>query len=838
MSNDRGTVRVLMVVENNSFPQDPRVRREAAALAAAGHTLMVIAPKSPGQSSHETAESIDVYRYPAPPDAHGLVGYLFEYGYSTAVIFLLCLYLLLRRGFDVIHTANPPDTMIVALLPFKLLGKKIVFDHHDLSPEMYEAKHHGQGRAVICAALRVLERLSCQFANLVIATNESYKELDMERNGVPEHRIAVVRNGPELKSRENVRTLPQLNRDGRMVIGYGGVMGVQDGVDYLLRALHHLRYDLGRDNFHCVLIGGEPESLARLQPMAQRLGLEDHTSFISRVAVEQYLQYIASIEIGIEPAPKNPYTDRSTMLKLMDYMSFSKPIVCFDLREHRVTAGGAALYVQPNDEKLMAAAIATLMDSPELRERMGAIGLHRLQTELAWEFSVRNLVQAYSRFARSRRSRRAALNVGGMWRHWAKRRSLIYLLQRFLLIRSRYGLRPDSAEARTLRAVRGLTERGCSPTLAVPGRVVAKYGPFCREIQSMGAELAIHSFDHVDFGGLSDGQRKRQLMQASEAFVMQGIRINGVRCPYLSANTKVLDNLPQRHLYSSNEPVTWMDALPTHAVPPASAIYRTLERFYSGTSSEEKISLPYLRDGQLEIPVSVPDDLQLIDGLHYTAEQIAGFWIKVLDVTHARGELFVLLFHPESFAQCEPALEALLTRTAEYRPSVWIACLADISRWWREKCEYEILVRRDQDGFVVDVKASGRVTLLARNLPNAGGAARHGRYSDVNAREFRTGPRLPFVGVSDAVPPSKIALLRNMGYVVAQGSRAELCDTYVSGSLTDSLDERALVAHLEESNSPLLRFGNWPDRHKCALAVTGDLDALSLGDYVARLLFR
>jgi glycosyltransferase involved in cell wall biosynthesis len=243
----------------------------------------------------------------------------------------------------------------------------------------------------------MLEKLSLRFADHVIATNQSYKEMQIERGGVPAERITIVRNGPELTGRQVPESDPGLRLRGKTIIGYMGVMGFQDGVDYLLRALHHLVHGLGRTDVFCVLIGGLGSAQPSLKRLATQLGLDDYVWFTGWVSDADLLRYIASADICVDPDPSNPFTDRSTMTKMAEYMALAKPIVAFDLPEHRRTAQAAAIYVRPNDELEFARALAQLADDPERRRTMGVLARRRVETELAWHYSARTLVEAYRR---------------------------------------------------------------------------------------------------------------------------------------------------------------------------------------------------------------------------------------------------------------------------------------------------------------------------------------------------------------------------------------------------------------------------------------------------------
>jgi glycosyltransferase involved in cell wall biosynthesis len=393
--NTPDTNRILMLLENLPFPQDLRVSREAKALHAAGYRVTVICPAHKGQPFRETVNGVRVFRYPAPPNANGLLGYVWEYGYSMLASFLLSVLVFFGEGFDVVHAHNPPDTFVFIAMLYKLFGKRFVYDHHDLSPEMYQARFTGGGNPAVYRVLLWLEELSCRFADHVIVTNESYKRIAMDRGRVLESLVTIVRNGIELSRLDGtIEPDRRLRKIGKTIIGYVGVMGIQDGVDYLLRSLYHLVYTLGRTDFHCVLIGGGA-AWEKLKAEARELGLEDYVEFMGFVFGEDLLRYLSAADICVDSAPSSSYSDHCTMFKIMEYMSLGKPIVVFDLPEHRFTAQHAAIYVPPNDEREFARALSGLMDDARRRQRLGAYGRRRMKAQLAWDYSVPQLLDAY-----------------------------------------------------------------------------------------------------------------------------------------------------------------------------------------------------------------------------------------------------------------------------------------------------------------------------------------------------------------------------------------------------------------------------------------------------------
>ena len=385
-----------MLVENNSYPGDTRVRREALALVDAGFNVTVIAPREVGQARRDVVDGVSVYRYPEPTERDSFWGFVWEFFYSTLAAFIVSFSVWRKEGFDVIHAHNPPDTLFAIGLFYKLFGKKFVFDHHDLGPELYMARSGGNGNKLVYNVLRLLEKWTFQTSNLVIATNESYKKIAMERGGVEESRIEIVRNGPPLSFLSYAQPYPELVNSPKTVFGYAGSIGVQDGLDYLIEALKYLKYELNRDDFLTIIMG-DGDDLPRIKAMTSEYGLEDHVQFTGWLKKDRLLRYMASIDIGVDPDPSNDFNDKCTMIKMTEYMAFSKPIVAFDLPEHRFTSKEAAIYVADNNTDDFAKVLQLLMDDPAQRERMGKIGRDRVEKVIAWEYSVPKLVSAYEK---------------------------------------------------------------------------------------------------------------------------------------------------------------------------------------------------------------------------------------------------------------------------------------------------------------------------------------------------------------------------------------------------------------------------------------------------------
>lgn len=410
MTKTRG--RVLMFVENR-FPGDVRVKNEADMLTAAGYSVTVIGLRDRQDTAmHKVVDQIQVYLIPRvtlftktrkdnPSSLErlwlrgiALIGYAWEYIYFTSACFLMSLYVLMRHGFDVIHAHNPPDTLFLVGALYKPFGKKFVFDHHDLCPELYQSRYRAEN-GFLSGILGVLEKASLKLADITIATNESYRNIQVQRGGVRPENVFVVRNGPNLH-RVALRTSSERLRNmNKSILCYVGALNPQDGVDYLLRSLRDLVQKLNRKDFYCVIMGSG-DSLDDLRLLARELNLESYVELTGYISEEDLMRNLSAADICVDPDPSSPLNDVSTWIKIMEYMALGKPIVTYDLKETRWSAQEAALYVEPNNELAFAEGIATLMDRPDLRKRMGEFGRRRIETDLKWDIVGQNLVRAYS----------------------------------------------------------------------------------------------------------------------------------------------------------------------------------------------------------------------------------------------------------------------------------------------------------------------------------------------------------------------------------------------------------------------------------------------------------
>jgi glycosyltransferase involved in cell wall biosynthesis len=385
---------VLILVENLPVPFDRRVWQEACALRDAGYVVSVICPKGVGYDlSREVIDDIHIYRYHLPVEGASAFGYVREYCKALTMSWLLSLRIWWQRGFDVIHACNPPDLFFLIGAFYKIFGKKFVFDHHDLNPELFQAKFGHKG--LLYRLLVMLERMSFRTADVSIATNESYRKIAVERGGMAPERVFIVRSGPSLERMRQVPKDETLRRGRDFLVCYLGVMGKQEGVDDLLRAVHSIVYGMGRKDVHFGIVGGGT-SLPELRQLAEDLDVADFVTFTGRVPDDVMLAYLNTADVCVNPDKPSVMNDLSTMNKIMEYMALGKPIVQFDLREGRHSAQQASLYADCGDVQDFALKILTLLADPQQRAEMGEFGRGRVLGQLQWRHQVPHLLEAYA----------------------------------------------------------------------------------------------------------------------------------------------------------------------------------------------------------------------------------------------------------------------------------------------------------------------------------------------------------------------------------------------------------------------------------------------------------
>ncbi len=387
---------VLIIVENLTMPVDRRVWTEARSLRDAGYTVSVICPKGGRHTqSYELLDGIHVFRHPLPIEADGALGYLFEYTWSLIWEFALSIKVYFKVGFDVVQACNPPDLIFIVGAFWKYLFRMpFIFDHHDINPELYEAKYKKRGP--FYKLLLFLERLTFHASDVVIATNEAFRDVALERGGMDPERVFIVRSIPDLSRFKRVQPNERLCNGRKFVAGYVGIMGAQDGVDHLIRAMGELVHVNGRRDVQCVIVGTGTE-VPNLERLISALDLDQYVTMTGFQSSESHIASLSTFDIGVIPDPKNPFNDKISMNKVFEYMTLGIPFAGYDLDAVRRTAEGAALYAGGNDPKSLAAAMEALLDDDELRRNVAREGRKRAKALLKWENERARLLAAYDR---------------------------------------------------------------------------------------------------------------------------------------------------------------------------------------------------------------------------------------------------------------------------------------------------------------------------------------------------------------------------------------------------------------------------------------------------------
>lgn len=396
MNNTKDQKKILIIVENLPVPHDKRVWQEAESLTKAGYKVAVISPKGKGYNKkYEVINNVSIYRHPLPIEARGALGYLIEYPIALFWEFFLSIKVLFQHGFDVIHACNPPDTIFLIGVFFKVFRKKFLFDHHDGNPEVWIAK--GGSKGLIYRLLVIFEKLSFWSADVSLSVNNHYHNVAITRGGVKPENVFIVRNAPNFKMREKNPgnyNKTKKNKEGKYIIGYLGVMGKQDGVDNLLYIIDELVNKKNIENVIFKIMGDGPE-LKYLKLLSSELGIEKYTEFTGWVSGDDYFSNLASCDICVNADTYNGYNEYCSPNKVYEYMFFGKPIIQFDLPESKFVSGDSSLYAEKNNNSEFSDLIINLINNPEKRKLMGSIGKKRLFEKFTWEKSEEQLLKAY-----------------------------------------------------------------------------------------------------------------------------------------------------------------------------------------------------------------------------------------------------------------------------------------------------------------------------------------------------------------------------------------------------------------------------------------------------------
>lgn len=398
MTMDR---KILIIVENLPVPFDTRVWQEATTLVENGYVVSVICPKGKGyDKEYEYINGVHIYRHGLPTEGNGALGYAREYYVALREEYRLAKKVYKERGFHVIHGCNPPDDIYMVAKKFRKYGVDYVFDHHDICPELFEAKF-GKKSGLLYKSQLWLEANTYENCKFAFVTNESYKKIAIERGGMKPEDVFVLRSGPKLERLKIQAPNEKIKGGRKFMVGYLGVIGQQEGIEYMLQAADYIRHTVKRDNIFWGIVGGGPH-LDAMREMCKKMGLDDIVEFTGRVPDDKMLEYLNTADVCVNSDKYNSMNDKSTMNKVLEYMALGKPIVQFELTEGRYSAREASLYAEPNNAQDMAVKILELLDNPEMRRKMSEYGRSRIINELSWEHTSKVLLNGYDRYFKNR----------------------------------------------------------------------------------------------------------------------------------------------------------------------------------------------------------------------------------------------------------------------------------------------------------------------------------------------------------------------------------------------------------------------------------------------------
>ena len=387
--------RVTMLLENDLYPEDIRVRDEAHSLVEAGYEVRVIAPRGAGQALKAALDGVTVERYWLPMShGGGIAGLLGEYVVAHAQLFIRGMRSLLCDT-DFLHSHNPPDTLFPLAIAARRLHRRFVFDEHDLFPSLFEQRF---GRGPLWRMAEFANKMMIRNADIVLVTNRTHLEQAQRRRPRSGAQLVLVRNGPRQSTVSG--RLPTI-RTGRLVdpkLMYVGALEPQDGVDQLPEILERLVINHGLTGVRLTVAGWGSELEAIRSDFASR-GLLHRVRLLGRTPHAEVLRLIADADICVDPAPCTPFNHGTTMVKISEYLALGRPTVSYALRETAKTAAGAASLVPCDDLGAFVRRVAELAGSEEARADLHRRAMSRAP-DLVWEHQAASLIDAYDGVAR------------------------------------------------------------------------------------------------------------------------------------------------------------------------------------------------------------------------------------------------------------------------------------------------------------------------------------------------------------------------------------------------------------------------------------------------------
>lgn len=807
----------------------PHLRRDALALRDAGFAVDVICDSEPGLPHFEKRDGLTVIRLPIRHKRGGMGRYLLEYvGMPVLAAGALALRSVGRR-YDYVEIDTMPTWLIAAAVVPKLRGAKVVLYMFEHMAELLASDKNLSERHPVVRMLESVEMACVRAADRVLTPAERNRERFIQK-GIASDKVLFIPNGPDeqvfLADIDQPLTARSRRDDGTFRLVTHGSLLERYGIDDLIEAVARLRDRIPGLRLDVI---GNGEYECELRDLTSRLGLDDLITFAGPVPFDRMASRLIQADLAVAP-----YRLDLLANKVMEYLLLGIPAVVADWPTmRRYFCDDAICYVEPGNVEALASAIETMYRDPSKREKQAAVARERYLDSIAWRKAKETYLAVYGRGSDEARvgGEAASHRRSGGWLSFVfgQSRGPRNAFARLPTILGRFGVSTGKSE-RHLHTLLNVTERfSVRPTLPVTAVTARRNPDVLHELRDRGVELAAHGLVHNDYASLPREQQFRQVAQARDELAAVGIPVDGWRCPYSRWNQDTIDALKASEFAYDATPVYAWPAFEREGIEMTSeavADYERLCRLFGVRDAGRMAVLPATTDGLLRIPMSIPQDEDMVDRLHLGSEEMSRVWLNVLNHSHDLGETFVICLHPERAALCADPLDATLSH-ARSLGDVWLAPLGEIADWWNERSRASVDVGVDgrEGRWRVTVNASERVAVRC---------GQH-RFAGTGTHEIDM-PRKPVIHCGSDWTEDICNRVREAGYLI---ERSEVdragCAFNLSDLAVPTADPDEIVRHLNARSEELTRIEPWPVGYKSCMSVTGDIDALTLFDFAMRL---
>jgi glycosyltransferase involved in cell wall biosynthesis/peptidoglycan/xylan/chitin deacetylase (PgdA/CDA1 family) len=827
----------VAVVRHGEYFQSPHPRRDIFALRDAGFDVDVICDAEGGKPHLELVDGVTVIRLPIRHKRGKMGRYLFEYVAFPILAAGALAARSIRHRYDYVEIDTMPTWLIASAVVPKLLGAKVVLYMFEHMAELAATDRGLNERHWLIRFIDSIEMVCVRSADRVLTPAERNRELYIQR-GIPPHKIVFIPNCPDegmfLPTDFAFPRPPRSSRPGSngtarpfRLVTHGSLLE-RYGIQILIEAVARLKPSIPELELDII---GSGEFEPNLMVQANTLGIADSVRFIGPVQFEQMAAKLLEADIGV-----GPYLLDLLPNKMMEYLVLGIPAIAADWPTMRRYFGDDAItYVRPNDVEELMAAIQTLYLDPGLRAQQAMTAHRQYVDSLAWSRARHTYLSVYgveSSFpAIDTLDSREVPDISPRRRRgWlsfvlGQSRGPRNALTRLPTILSRFGFSARKSTMQLDHFLAVTDKHKVTPTILVTGVTARRHPEMILELGRRGVEIGAHGFVHNDYSQLTHLEQVEQVGRARNELAALGLKVHGWRCPYSRSNEHTLDAVRQARLAYDATPVfEWpaFDAVGVTMTSEVRADYERLRRLFGVRDAGSQAVLPRLVNGLVEIPMSIPQDEDMIDRLHLDGTKCVDVWLWMVNESRRVGEAFVICLHPERAELMAGALDATLARARELS-DVWIVPLKEIAEWWTERAAAQLTISRAAEGrWTVCLKGSDRVVarLGAQTITGAG------------MIEAESSSK-PVVGLSNLWPNATQQRIQECGY---------LCEMVEPGMTEFYLDDEfsfdtrpEVIVRALQGCTRITRLEPWPVSYRSCLSISGDIDALTLFDFAMRL---